>query len=79
MVSNSVRGGYLRAFTNYMKDIPVPKASTEQKQKISTLAQKCLDAKGQNVAKFEIEIDKLVGELYGLIPEDLSIIERGHR
>ena len=60
----------------YVEQIPIPKASTEQKQKISNLVQKCLDAKGKNVADFEIDIDKLVAQLYGLTEEDVQIIRR---
>ncbi len=31
LVSNKVRGGYLRAFSDYMKQIPIPEANTEQR------------------------------------------------
>jgi type I restriction-modification system DNA methylase subunit len=74
-ISSSVRGGYLRAFSSYMGQIPIPKSSTGQKQKISALVQKCLDAKGKNVAKFETEIDNFVAKLYDLTPEELALIE----
>jgi type I restriction-modification system DNA methylase subunit len=73
-LSNKVRGGYLRAFTDCMKQIPIPEASSTDRQAISALVQKCLDAKGQNVAEWEAEINDRVAHLYGLTPEEIKII-----
>jgi hypothetical protein len=73
-ISNSVRGGYLRAFSDYMKQIPIPHASETDKQAISALVQHCLNARGQNVAHWEAEIDDIVARLYGLTADDLTII-----
>ncbi len=36
-VSNSIRGGYLRAFTDIMKQVPVPKPDDSQKGALATL------------------------------------------
>jgi hypothetical protein len=36
-VSNSIRGGYLRAFSDYMKQIPIPNTSKTQNTAIETL------------------------------------------
>ncbi|WP_256995579.1 hypothetical protein [Halomicronema hongdechloris] len=36
--------------------------------------QKCLDARGQGVARWEAEIDDRVAHLYGLALTDLKII-----
>lgn len=36
-ISNSVRGGYLRAFSTYIKEIPIPSATDETKKAIETL------------------------------------------
>ncbi|UBF28257.1 Eco57I restriction-modification methylase domain-containing protein [Kovacikia minuta CCNUW1] len=36
-ISNSVRGGYLRAFSNYIKQIPIPPASDRDKAEIQAL------------------------------------------
>lgn len=36
---------------------------------------KCLDAKGQNVAQWEAEIDQIVARLYGLTDAERAIIE----
>jgi len=61
----------------FMKDFPIFRASTNDHQAISTLVQKCLDAKGQNVAHWEAEINDRVAHLYGLTPEEIKIIEGG--
>ncbi|MEG4420787.1 TaqI-like C-terminal specificity domain-containing protein [Microcoleus sp. LAD1_D5] len=37
MVSNSIRGGYLRAFSDYMKQIPIPTATEPEKKIIEIL------------------------------------------
>jgi adenine-specific DNA-methyltransferase len=73
-LSNKVRGGYLRAFTDYMEQIPIPQASITDQKSISTLVKKCLDAKGQNVAKWEAEIDDRVARLYGLTADEMKLI-----
>lgn len=41
---------------------------------IETLVQNCLNAKGENVAHWEAEIDAICDRLYGLTDADLNII-----
>ena len=50
----------------YMNKIPIPNASTTDRQAISKLVQKCLDAKGVECEAWEKEIDERVAALYGL-------------
>lgn len=38
-VSNSIMGGYLRAFTGIMKDIPIPSATVEQQSAIAAIVE----------------------------------------
>jgi adenine-specific DNA-methyltransferase len=76
-LSNKVRGGYLRAFTDCMKQIPVPEASSNDQNAISALVQKCLNAKGQNVAHWEAEINDRVAHLYGLTAAEIVQISEG--
>lgn len=73
-ISNKVRGGYLRAFTDYMKQIPVPSTSEADRLAIEALVQKCLNAKGQGVEEWEAEINDRVAHLYGLTAEEMKII-----
>ncbi|BAZ70815.1 hypothetical protein NIES4106_56120 (plasmid) [Fischerella sp. NIES-4106] len=61
-----VRGGYLRFKRQYVEKIPIPNASTTEREAISKLVQKCLDAKGVNCEAWEKEIDARVAALYGL-------------
>ncbi len=72
--ANKVRGGYLRAFTDYIKQIPIPSASETDRNAIASLVQKCLNAKGQEVADWEAEIDDRVAHLYELTAEEIAQI-----
>jgi len=41
---------------------------------VAILVQRCLDAKGQGVTRWEAEIDDRIAYLYGLTPANLKII-----
>jgi len=77
MVSNTVRGGYMRAFSDYMRLIPIPacpdprpiEALVEQ-----ILALKAADA-GADVVALERAIDERVYGLYGLTAEEVRAVE----
>jgi type I restriction-modification system DNA methylase subunit len=62
----TIRGGYLRFKRQYVKNIPIPRASEIEQKVISKLVQKCLDAKGVGCEAWEKEIDVRVAKLYGL-------------
>jgi len=59
-------GGYYEYKPTYVKQLPIPGASSKEKKTIEKLAKKCLDAEGQDCEKWEAEIDKIVTKLYGL-------------
>lgn len=63
---SKLSGGALAMQTPYVTKIPIPIASTTEKETISQLVQKCLDAKGVNCETWEKEIDERVAALYGL-------------
>lgn len=65
-IGAQVRGGYLRFKRQYVEKIPIPNASTTEREAISKLVQKCLDAKGVNCEAWEKEISDRVASLYGL-------------
>ncbi|EDX75622.1 hypothetical protein MC7420_6277 [Coleofasciculus chthonoplastes PCC 7420] len=65
-ICSKLRGGDLELRSIYMSKIPIPKASDTEKEAISALVQKCLDAKGMNCEEWEKEIDERVAALYGL-------------
>ncbi len=79
LVSNKVRGGYLRAFTDYMTQVPIPDQA--KFESLGKLTDKILAAKRANpdadVSALEREIDALVYKLYGLTVEEIKIVESG--
>jgi hypothetical protein len=78
-VSNKVRGGYLRAFSDYIKQIPIAAATPEQRAALEALVDEILAAKRADaqadVAAQEDEIDRLVYGLYGLSANEIAIVE----
>ncbi|HQO35736.1 MAG TPA: TaqI-like C-terminal specificity domain-containing protein, partial [bacterium] len=78
-VSNKVRGGYLRAFSDYITQIPIPKITEKQETAAVSLVDRILAAKEHDpdadVSELEGEIDELVYQLYGLTKEEIKIVE----
>ena len=78
-ISNKVRGGYLRAFSPYMEQIPIPAVASEKQKPVEKLVERILAAKQKNPAAdttaLEREIDQQVYALYGLTPEEIKIVE----
>jgi hypothetical protein len=60
------KGGRFRFIYQSVVKIPIPSASTKEREAISQLVQKCLDAKGVGCEAWEKEIDDRVAALYGL-------------
>jgi uncharacterized protein YggL (DUF469 family) len=63
------KGEQLRTATERISSLDlekIPNASTSEREAISKLVQKCLDAKGVNCEVWEKEIDQRVAALYGL-------------
>lgn len=50
----------------FVEQIPIPDASDADRKAISSLVQKCLNAKGVECEEWEREIDERVAALYGL-------------
>lgn len=70
-LSNRLRGGYLRAFTDYMKQVPIPSAEDWQKEIIEKLVDYILFLTKEDAAQhkllinyFEAIINALVYELF---------------
>jgi len=78
MLSNRVRGGYLRAFSDYMRQIPIPRASPKVQEQLETLVNRALAAKAKDpsadTGPIEREIDLLVYELYGLTADERDLV-----
>jgi hypothetical protein len=76
---NSVRGGYLRFFTQYLVQLPYIVPTSIVEEKIIALVTRILAAKqsdpSSDTTALEAEIDVLVYELYGLTEEEIGIVE----
>ncbi|MBW6490380.1 MAG: Eco57I restriction-modification methylase domain-containing protein [Lentimicrobium sp.] len=74
-ISNSIRGGYLRFFTDYMNICPIPK----DLDILDEISITIVDIKKQNpsadTTELETQIDQLVYQLYDLTAEEIAIIE----
>ncbi|MDZ7956922.1 MAG: TaqI-like C-terminal specificity domain-containing protein [Aulosira sp. DedQUE10] len=66
VLGDAEKGGRMRLKRVYVEKIPIPNASTTEREAISKLVQKCLDAKGVDCEAWEKEIDERVAALYGL-------------
>ena len=66
VLGDADRGGRLQLKSVYVTKISIPKASNTEKETISRLVQKCLEAKGVDCEAWEKEIDDRVAALYGL-------------
>lgn len=79
LVANKVRGGYLRAFSDYVRQIPIP--SNLDYMPITTLVSQIIAAKhgdpNVDVSAWEEEIDERMYQLYGLTKEEIGIIREG--
>ncbi len=80
-IANRVRGGYLRAFSDFIGQIPIPNAShgvrAEIESRMDTIVAKIAHDGRADVSALEREIDECVYRLYGLTPEEIKIVEEG--
>jgi len=74
VLGDSEKGGRLELRTQYVSKIPIPDSVPIDRQAISSLVQKCLDAKGQGVTHWEAEINDRVAHLYGLTQSEIYLI-----
>ena len=79
LISNSLGAGGLRAFTEKMKQIPVPDISPVEKERVSEIVNQILATKradaDADVSALENEIDQIVYSLYDLTREEIAIVE----
>ena len=60
------KGGRLRFFRQFVENLPIPNASSDDRNRIARLVEECLSAKGIGCEAQEKEIDARVLALYGL-------------
>ena len=73
----------MRAFSDYMTQIPIPAATPADQATLTTLVDSILAAKrlGDEATVKELEgrIDTHVFRLYGLTPEEIALVEGAAR
>ena len=73
-------GGYYEYKPMFIERLPVPKIATEEQQPFVKLVDRILKSKNANpdadTTALELEIDRLVYDLYGLTDEEITTIER---
>lgn len=74
-MSNSVRGGYLRAFTQTMQSLSVPSTTDEIQKQLKSLAELAAQSEGAALAAIEAEINQIVYQLFELTPAEIRLIE----
>ncbi|ABK16110.1 Eco57I restriction-modification methylase domain-containing protein [Syntrophobacter fumaroxidans] len=75
-ITSTIRGGFVRFFSQYMETIPISLISDSQKTSIIERTRAILAAPGSPaVPTLEAEIDQIVYVLYNLTPEEIRIVE----
>ena len=77
----TLRGGDYHIYPEYVRNIPIPTATTKQQKSIIDKVDKILAAKkadpNADTSALEAEIDELVFDLYGLTPEERELVKGG--
>jgi len=58
--------GRLTLQTIYVRQVPIPKASNNEKVRMASLAKRCVELEGRDSATYENEINEIASRLYGL-------------
>ena len=79
LISNSLGASGLRAFTEKMKQIPVPDIDLAEKERVTEIVDRILAEKRENeeadVSDLENEIDEIVYSWYDLTCAEIAIVE----
>ena len=66
VMGDAEKGGRLRFFTQFVRQIPIPNATGAEKAAIASLVFKCLKNRGQDCVKFEEMINDQIAALFGI-------------
>jgi hypothetical protein len=66
VLGDAEKGGRLWFFRQFVENLPIPNASSDDREQIARLVKECLSAKGIGCEAEEKEIDQHVLSLYGL-------------
>jgi len=76
----NLRGGDYHIYPEHLRNFPIPLVTKEQQRSVIIIVDQILYSKKENpllsTVDFERQIDRLVYDLYGLIEEEIAIIER---
>jgi hypothetical protein len=67
--------GYLRFWTQYVEQIPIPVASRPDRTANEAVAERCFAARGENCPAWQPEINDRVNQLYGLTRDEIKLVE----
>ncbi len=72
-----IRGGYLRFFTQYVEQLPIPNPPDPLRAQIADLARACLAAAhdAARLSKLEAELNAAVYTAYGLTEAEIALVE----
>ncbi|BFU90835.1 MAG: hypothetical protein NTAFB01_20220 [Nitrospira sp.] len=74
-ISSQIRGGYLRMFSQYIGEIPIPIATADQRTSIGKPMDAILKGSGTpKVQKLEAKVDDLIFDLYKLTAAERQLI-----
>lgn len=74
-LSAQFRGGYLRFWTQYVEQIPIPDADDATKDQLRELARRAAKTAGSELAAIEAEINRIVYRLFKLESDEIALIE----
>jgi len=81
-ISNRIRGGYLRAFSESMSQIPIPAATARQRAELESLVEQILPLASNDTSESKSKIESLeqkindrVYRLYALTQEEIKVVE----
>lgn len=74
-ITSSIRGGFVRNFSQFLGQLPIPIAVDSQMTLITECVEKILaNPDNPDVPRLEAEIDRLVYELYGLTEKEIALV-----
>jgi type I restriction-modification system DNA methylase subunit len=75
-ISNQIRGGYMRSFTQYIRELPIASPTRDLRSKVEKVLKlaKADGADSLAVREVEADIDEIVFDLYGISPEEVALM-----
>jgi hypothetical protein len=76
-ISSQIRGDFLRFFTQFVAQVPIPAAPADERAAIERLVRRLLALRGagDEAAALEAALNARVYRLFGLTAEEIAVIE----